>query len=56
MMNEELAIQLRQVIEDLEWHVSKGKGCKSVTFGHSVFSQKLEQLIGIHDALNQDKS
>jgi len=51
-MNQELASQLKQVIEDLEWHVSKRKGCKSVTFSHTVFSQKLEQLIEIHDHLN----
>ena len=52
-MNKPLAKKLKQVIEDLEWHVSKRKGCKSVTFGHTVFSQKLEQLIEIHDELEK---
>ena len=51
-MNQELALQLKQVIEDLEWYVSKRKGSKSVTFDRGVFSQKLERLIEIHDQLN----
>ena len=51
MMSKKLSKELKQVIEDLEWHVSKRKGCKSVTLGHTFFSQKLEQLIEIHNKI-----
>ena len=52
-MNQEITNQLKQVIEDLEHHVSKRKGCKSVTFSHEFFSKKLEQLIEMHDQLTK---
>lgn len=47
--------ELKQVIEELESHVSKRKGCRSVTFNHLVFSSMLEELIKIHEKLGKEK-
>ena len=49
----ELKSKLKKVIENMECHVSKRKGCKSVTFSHVFFSKELEKLIEIHDKLDK---
>ena len=54
-MNKNLAKELKNIIESLEWHVSKRKGCKSVTFSHVFFTKELERLISVHDRLINNK-